>query len=106
MRIPICPDPIPRQSIPAVLRSHNLCFYPLPHFETDKYSILLYFFRFPDKESLSSEDEYNQAKKADEIGEAIERQLQKDRLEIKYNPKDYFNPKKKKKMIDLNTLGE
>ena len=49
---------------------------------------------------------HNQAKKADEIGEAIERQLQKDRLEIKYNPKDYFNPKKKKKMIDLNTLGE
>lgn len=49
---------------------------------------------------------HNQAKKADEIGEAIERQLQKDRLEIKYDPKNYFNPKKKKKMIDLNTLGE
>ena len=46
------------------------------------------------------------ASPSNKSGEAIERQLQKDRLEIKYNPKDYFNPKKKKKMIDLNTLGE
>lgn len=47
---------------------------------------------------------HTQAKKADEIGAAIEKQLEKDRIEIKYNPKDYF--KKKKKTIDLKSLEE
>lgn len=47
-----------------------------------------------------------QAKRADEIGEAIQRQLEQDRIEIKYNPSDYFNNKKKKKTIDLNSLEE
>jgi hypothetical protein len=47
-----------------------------------------------------------QAKRADEIGEAIQRQLEQDRIEIKYNPSDYFNSKKKKKTIDLNSIEE
>lgn len=47
-----------------------------------------------------------QAKKADEIGESIQRQLEQDRIEIRYNPGDYIGKKKKKKMIDLNTIGE
>lgn len=48
---------------------------------------------------------HKQAVKADEIGAAIDRQLAKDRIEIKYNPKDYFN-RKKRKLIDLDKLGE
>jgi len=47
-----------------------------------------------------------QAKKADEISEAIQKQLEQDRIEIKYNPSDYIGQKKKKKMIDINKLGE
>lgn len=47
-----------------------------------------------------------QAKKADEISKAIQRQLEQDRIEIKYNPSDYIGQKKKKKMIDINQLGE
>lgn len=39
-----------------------------------------------------------------EIGEAIQRQLEKDRLEIKYTPSDYIGKKKKKKEIDLDTI--
>ena len=45
-----------------------------------------------------------QAKKADEITAAIQRQLEKDRVEIKYNPSDYIGRKKKKKMINLEEL--
>ena len=42
-----------------------------------------------------------------EIGEAIARQLEKDRVEIKYNPSDYIGKKKrKKKEIDLNSIGD
>lgn len=47
----------------------------------------------------------NQAKKQKEIEEAIERQLEKDRIEIKYNPSDYMGSKKKKKIIDLNSIA-
>jgi hypothetical protein len=39
-----------------------------------------------------------------EIGEAIQRQLEKDRLEIKYTPSDYIGSKKKKKEINLDTI--
>lgn len=46
----------------------------------------------------------NQAKKADEISEGIQKQLEQDRIEIKYNPSDYMSRKKKKK-IDLNSIG-
>lgn len=46
-----------------------------------------------------------QAKKADEISKAIQKQLEQDRIEIKYNPSDYIGQKKKKKMIDINQLG-
>ena len=47
----------------------------------------------------------NQAKQAVKINEAIQRQLAKDRIEIPYNPSDYFG-KRKKKMIDLDSLKE
>lgn len=46
-----------------------------------------------------------QAAKAAQINAAIQRQLEQDRITIQYNPNDYFG-KKKKKTIDLNTLGE
>lgn len=50
---------------------------------------------------------YNtQAKKAEQVSAAIQRQLEQDRIEIKYNPSDYFGQKKKKKTIDLNSLEE
>ena len=39
-----------------------------------------------------------------EIGDAIQKQLEKDRLEIKYSPSDYIGKKKKKKEIDLNAI--
>lgn len=46
-------------------------------------------------------------KKQKEIGEAIKRQLEQDRIEIKYNPNDSFSRKRKKrKEIDLSTIGE
>ena len=48
----------------------------------------------------------NQAKKADELGAAIQKQLEKDRIEIKYNPSDYIGKKRKKKLIDLSTIEE
>ena len=47
-----------------------------------------------------------QAKKADEVAESIRVQLEKDRIEIQYNPEDYIGQKKKKKKIDLNEIGE
>ena len=46
-----------------------------------------------------------QAKKADDIAAALQKQLEKDRIEIKYNPSDYIG-RKKKQMIDINQLGE
>lgn len=46
------------------------------------------------------------AKKADDIGKAIQQQLEQDRIEIKYNPSDYIGKKKKKKMINLDEIGE
>lgn len=46
-----------------------------------------------------------QAKRIDEITAAIEKQLEQDRIEVKYNPSDYFG-KKKKKTIDLASLEE
>lgn len=50
---------------------------------------------------------YNtQAKKAEQVSLAIQKQLEQDRIEIKYNPNDYFGQRKKKKTIDLNTLKE
>lgn len=45
-----------------------------------------------------------QEKKRLEIEEAIEKQLEQDRIEIKYNPSDYIGAKKKKKMIDLDQI--
>ena len=47
-----------------------------------------------------------QAKKADEIGQAIQKQLEQDRIEIKYNPSDYIGKKTRRKLIDLNEIGE
>lgn len=45
----------------------------------------------------------NQAKRQKEIEEAIEKQLERDRVEIKLNPSDYIG-KKKRKQIDLNSI--
>lgn len=39
-----------------------------------------------------------------EMIEAIKKQLEQDRVEIKYNPSDYIGKKKKKKEIDLNKI--
>ena len=47
-----------------------------------------------------------QAKKADEIGQAIQKQLEQDRIEIQYNPSDYIGKKTRRKLIDLNEIGE
>ncbi len=47
----------------------------------------------------------NQAKRQKEIEEAIEKQLEQDRIEIKFNPSDYMSRRKKKKLIDLNTIA-
>lgn len=46
-----------------------------------------------------------QEKKKKELEEAIERQLEQDRIEIKINPADYIGKRKKKKMIDLNSIA-
>lgn len=46
----------------------------------------------------------NQEKRQKEIEEAIEKQLEQDRIEIKFNPADYIGTRKKKKMIDLNSI--
>lgn len=45
-----------------------------------------------------------QARRADEIATEIKNQLEKDRVEIKYNPSDYIGAKKKKKLINLDEL--
>ena len=45
-----------------------------------------------------------QESKAKEIAEAIEKQLEQDRIEIQYNPSDYIGTKKKKKLIDLDSV--
>ena len=42
--------------------------------------------------------------KQKEIGEMIQRQLEKDRIEIKYSPSDYIGKKKRKKLINLDTV--
>lgn len=47
-----------------------------------------------------------QAKRADEIGAAIQKQLEQDRIEIRYNPSDYIGQRRKKKLIDLNSIEE
>lgn len=47
-----------------------------------------------------------QASRAQEIISAIKRQLEKDRIEIKIDPAQYMGSKKKKKTIDLSTLGD
>lgn len=46
----------------------------------------------------------NQEKRQKEIEIAIEKQLEQDRVEIKFNPADYMGARKKKKMIDLNSI--
>lgn len=59
--------------------------------------------------SQAAEYYKNQAKKVEEISKMIQEQLERDRIEIKYNPADYINQQKKKrnkKLIDLNTLGD
>lgn len=48
----------------------------------------------------------SQLKRQKEILHAIEEQLEQDRIEIKYNPSDYIGSKKKKKMIDLDSIVE
>lgn len=48
----------------------------------------------------------NQARKREEIEKAIEAQLEQDRIEIKFNPSDYIGKKKKKSMIDLDSIVE
>jgi cytochrome c556 len=54
-----------------------------------------------------SKDYYEkQAKKADDITASIQKQLEKDRAEIKITPGEYFKTKKKKKTIDLNSIEE
>lgn len=46
-----------------------------------------------------------QAQHQKEIGEIIQKQLEKDRMEIKYKPRYYVGARKKhKKQIDLNTI--
>ena len=47
-----------------------------------------------------------QERRVKEIEEAIEKQLEQDRITIKYNPRDSWSGNKKRKEIDLNTLGE
>lgn len=47
-----------------------------------------------------------QAHRAEEINKGIKKQLEQDRIEIPYNPQEYLNRKKKKKMIDLNSIGD
>ena len=49
----------------------------------------------------------NQQEKQKEIEAAIEKQLEQDRITIKFNPSDYIGRKKKKKdkkLIDLNKV--
>ena len=46
----------------------------------------------------------NEARRQKEIEEAIEKQLERDRIEIKYNPSDYIGKRKKKNLIDLNSI--
>lgn len=48
----------------------------------------------------------SQAQKADELAAEIKKQLQKDRIEIKYNPQNYKTVRrnKRKKPIDLSQL--
>ncbi len=46
------------------------------------------------------------AKRTDEMEKAIERQLEQDRIEIKYNPSNYIGKKRKKRLIDINELEE
>lgn len=46
----------------------------------------------------------SQERKRIEVEEAIEKQLEQDRIEIKYNPSDYIGTKKKKRMIDLDQI--
>lgn len=45
-----------------------------------------------------------EAKRAKEISDAIQRQLEQDRIEIKIDPSSFIGRKKKKKTIDLNTI--
>ena len=46
----------------------------------------------------------NEARRQKEIEEAIEKQLERDRIEIKYNPSDYIGKRQKKNLIDLNSI--
>lgn len=47
-----------------------------------------------------------QAEKAVEVGKAIQRQLEQDRIEIKFNPSDYIGKKTRKKEIAIPVLEE
>ena len=40
------------------------------------------------------------------IEKEIEKQLQQDKITLKFNPSDYMGRKKKKRMIDLNEIGD
>ena len=42
--------------------------------------------------------------KQKEIGDIIQKQLEKDRIEIKYSPSDYIGKRKKKKPINLDSI--
>ena len=45
-----------------------------------------------------------QAQRQKEIEEAIEKQLERDRIEIQYNPSDYINKRRKKKKVNLDCI--
>lgn len=48
-----------------------------------------------------------EAKRRTEFEESLKKQLEQDRITINYNPRDYWGGgKKKKKEIDLDTIGE
>lgn len=69
--------------------------------EKSRGSIGIIPYKFSDAELYYKKE----AARAREFDLAIQKQLAQDRLEIKFNPSQYINPKKKK-TIDLNTLGD
>lgn len=49
----------------------------------------------------------SEVKRREEFEASLKKQLEQDRVTINYNPRDYWGGgKKKKKEIDLNTIGE
>ena len=79
-------------------------FYEVKHNSTKKSngSIGIIPFVFSEAENYYCAE----AKRTEEISESIKKQLEQDRKEIKYNPSDYIGRKKKKKLIDLNSIND